>query len=182
MKTRTTGRVLPHRAFSLVEIVLAVGIISLALVAIFGLFGQALKSNTETISQHEVIGMSRSLSDFLRSTNGGAGFTNTFAWLKDPAAQPQIYGFMQANGSFTNALGTSPSLAQAAATRSGRLFRFVLELSPNLPSLTNLPATVAELTNAAALPVQAKVYALSAPGAPTNSLQPVFVYDTAVFR
>ncbi len=121
------------RGFSLVEIVLALGILSFALVAIFGLVGQALRSNTETISQHEVVGLSRGLADFLRSTNGGAGFSKTFDWVKTPSSQPEIYGFASSNGIVTNALGSTPGLTILAAGRSSRLFRYALAFRRTCP-------------------------------------------------
>ncbi len=182
----------PRRAFSLIEIVLAVGIMSIALVAIFGMFGTSLRSNAETISQHEVLGLSRSLSDFLRSTN--AGFSNVFTWVKDVNSDPGIYAFIQSNGVITNGLGTDTSFVAAASSRSGRLYRSVLLLSPNMPlkqadgsvitrpMAANLSATSAGFTNDAALAVQVRFYAVPSPGVAVTNLQPVFTYDTAVLR
>lgn len=69
------------RAFSLIEIVLAVGIISIALLAIFGMFSVSLRSSAETLSQHEVTGITRSLNDFLSSPRYGAGFASISNWL-----------------------------------------------------------------------------------------------------
>lgn len=181
-----------HRAFSLIEIVLAVGIMSIALVAIFGLFGTSLRSNTETISQHEALGLSRSLSGFLRSTN--AGFSNVFAWVKDANSDPGIYSFLQSNGLITNGLGSDTAFVNAATSRGGRLYRSVLLLSPNMPlkqadgsviarpSAANLSATPAGYTNDAALALQVRIYSVPSPGFSITNMQPIFTYDTAVSR
>lgn len=183
-----------RRAFSLVEIVLAVGIISIALLAIFGLFGTSLRSNNETISQHEVLGISRSLTDFLESTNSGAGFTNVFNWVKNTNSAPGVFSYVLTNGQMTNALGTDPGFDGAVATRSGRLFRSTLSLSPNMPlrrpdgtviarpSSSDLPATADLYTNEVALPVQVRIYSVASSSVALTNLQPVFTYETAISR
>ncbi len=180
------------RGFSLIEIVLAVGIISISLVAIFGLFGTSLRSNSETIAQHEVLGLSRSLLDFLRSTN--AGFSNVYSWVKDPNSDPGIFSYLQTNGQITNGLGSDARFSGAAASRGGRLFRSILSLSPNMPlrqsdgsvlarpSAANLPASAAGFTNDAALAVQIRVYSVPSSNYSPTNLQPAFTYDTAIFR
>ncbi len=185
----------PHRAgFSLIEIVLAVGIVSIALLAIFGLFGTSLRSNAETLSQHEFMGVTRSFGDYLHATNGGAGFSNVFNWVKTPATAPEIYSFAMTNGSFTNGLGTDPAFLAAAGQRPGRLFRLALALSPNMPlrdssgsvisrpSASDLPATAASYTNEAVLALQIRAFSVPAPGVTITNLQPVFTYDTTIRR
>lgn len=180
--------------FSLIEIVLAVGIVSIALLAIFGLFGTALRSNAETLSQHEIMGVTRSFGDYLQATNGGAGFTNVFSWVKAPGSAPEIYSFATTNGSFTNGLGTDSTFLAAASGRSGRLYRLALALSPNMPlrdasgnviarpSASDLPATAAAYTNEAVLALQIRAYSVPAPGGPITNLQPVFTYDSTIRR
>ncbi len=51
-----------------------------------------------------------------------------------------------------------------------------------MPGLTALPGSAAELTNSAVIPVMVKVYVVPAIGASTNSLQPVYTYETTVQR
>jgi len=179
-------------AFSLVEIILAVGIISIALVAIFGMFGTSLRSNSETISQEEVLGLNRSFSDYLRSTN--VGFSNVFGWVKATGTDPGIFAFVQTNGQITNGLGSDAAFVAVTSARSGRLFRSVIDLSPNMPLrqangtliarpvAADLPATAGLFTNDAALAVQVRVFSVSSAGAVVTNLQPVLIYDTAVFR
>jgi len=185
----------PNKAgFSLVEIVLAVGIVSIALLAIFGMFGAALRSNAETLSQHEVMGVTRSSADFLQATNGGAGFTNVFNWVKTPASAPEMYAFATANGTFSIGLGSNGTFMDEADRRPARLFRLALALSPNMPirdaannliakpSVSDLPASAAAYTNDAVLALQIKAYAVPNPDVTTNNFTPVFTYETAIRR
>lgn len=185
------------RGFSLIEIVLAIGIISFSLVAILGLFGSSLRSNNETISLHEMMGVSRSVSDFLSSTNpaSGAGFSNVYGWVQSPSSEPGIYSFVQENGQITNGIGSDVAFVSSTAKRSGRLFRILLSLSPNMPikkmsgsneslvarpTVSDLPASAAEYTNDASLAVQIKVYSVPATGISVTNLLPAFTYDTMV--
>jgi len=180
--------------FSLIEIVLAVGIVSIALLALFGLFGTSLRSNSETLSQHELMGVTRSLSDYLQATNGGAGFTNVFNWVKDAGSAPELYSFATTNGSFTNGIGTDSAFLAALNQRPGRLFRMQISLSPNMPLRTaaggltagpkasDLPASAAAYTNDAVLALQVRAFSVPAPGIAVTNLQPVLTYDTAIRR
>lgn len=159
-------------AFSLIEVVLAVGIVSFALLAIFGMFGVSLKTSTDTISQHEVLGMTRSLNDFLRSTNPASGFSNASNWI---GSDPGIYCFVTTNGRFTNAVGIQDS----DASRSGRLFRAVLSLSPNAPGISSL----SDVATNAIIPLQVRFYAVPSVGLTNlSNLQPVYTYETAISR
>lgn len=75
MKTKkTTGGSL--RSFSLIEVLLALGIISFALVALIGLFTLGLKTNKESSDQIEAANVASLLLSTLRAipTNPPAGF------------------------------------------------------------------------------------------------------------
>ena len=158
-------------AFSLIEVVLAVGIVSFALLAIFGMFGVSLKTSADAVSQQEVAGMTRSLNDFLRSTNPATGFSNVSNWI---GSDPGIYCFVTTNGRFTNAVGIQDS----DASRSGRLFRAVLSLSPNAAGISNL----ADVATNAIIPLQVRFYSVPSAGLSVSNLQPVYTYDTAISR
>ena len=161
--------------FSLIEVVLAVGIVSFALLAIFGMFGVSLKTSADTISQQEVAGMTRSLNDFLRSTNPAAGFSNVSNWIGN---DPGIYCFVATNGTITNGLGTDSGFVSGTSSRSGRLFRAVLSLSSNAPGITSL----ADVATNAILPIQVRFYSVPSAGLSVSNLQPVYTYDTAISR
>jgi prepilin-type N-terminal cleavage/methylation domain-containing protein len=159
--------------FSLIEIVLAVGIVSVALVAIFGMFSVSLKSSSETISQHEVLGATRAFNDFLRTTNSAQGFLNVSNWLTN---DPGLFCYTTTNGAYTN--GTSNTITDTINTRSGKLYRMVLGLSSNAPGISS----VADIATNAFIPLQVKVYSVPSIGVSTTNLQPVFTYETAISR
>ena len=162
--------------FSLIEVVLAVGIVSFALLAIFGMFGVSLKTSADTISQQEVAGMTRSLGDFLRSTNPATGFSNVSNWIGN---DPGIYCFVATNGTITNGLGTDSGFVSGTSSRSGRLFRAVLSLSSNAPGIT----TLTDLATNAIIPLQVRIYTVPSVGLTNlSNLQPVYTYDTAISR
>ena len=161
--------------FSLIEVVLAVGIVSFALLAIFGMFGVSLKTSADTISQQEVAGMTRSLGDFLRSTNPSTGFSNVSNWIGN---DPGIYCFVATNGTITNGLGTDSGFVSGTSSRSGRLFRAVLSLSPNAAGISNL----ADVAANAVIPLQVRFYSVPSAGLSVSNLQPVYTYDTAISR
>lgn len=180
-------------AFSLVEVVLAVGVVSIALLGIFGLFSTALRTNSETLSQQEVIGVTRAFSGYLGSTN--VGFSNVFNWAKNPTAAPEVYIYSATNGAFQYGLGSDSAFVGTLASRQGRLFRMALEFSPNMPlrdasgaiavarpTASDLPASAASYTNDAALALKVRVFDVAAPGLPITNLQPVLTYDAMLAR
>ncbi len=184
--------------FSLVEIVLALGIVSVSLLAIFGMFGAALKTNNETISQQEVLGMTRSFNDFLRATNasGGGGFTNVYPWIVNTNNQPRLMAFVMTNGIITNGFATNSTFRSVASDprqRQGRLYEMKLSLSPNMPlrqangsliarpQASDLPATAAAYTNDAMLAIQVSAHVVPSVDAIVTN-QPVFTYETTLSR
>jgi hypothetical protein len=180
-------------AFTLVEVVLAVGVVSFALLAIFSLFSTALRTNSETLSQQEALGVTRAFTGYLGSTN--VGFSNVFTWAKDPVAAPEVYIYSDEDGAFQYGLGSDTAFVGKLAARPGRLFRMVLELSRNMPlrdasgaisearpSASVLPASAASYTNDAALALKVRVFDVAAPGLPITNLQPVLTYDAIVPR
>lgn len=178
MKTQPLPR--GQEGFSLVEIVIAVGIVSIALLAIFGVFSTAVKTSGDTISQHEISGLTRSLSDALRTTNSAAGVLN-YATLSNTFAASRVasnFCYISTGGVVTNT--TDPAQADALATRPGRLFRMEIDLSSNAPGISN----AADLASNAFIPLQVRVYSVPSAAAPfdTNKALPVYTYDTAVFR
>ena len=160
-------------AFSLIEVVLAVGIATFAMVAIFGMFSVSLKSSAETISQHEVAGMTRSFGDFLRSTNPASGFSNVSNWI---GADPGLFCFAATNGAYTN--GLSNSISDSITNRSGKLYRMIIGLSSNAPGITSM----ADISTNAFIPLQVKVYMVPSVGVSVTNLQPVFTYETSISR
>jgi Tfp pilus assembly protein PilV len=163
--------------FSLIEVVLAVGVVSFSLLAIFGILSVSLKSSSEKNYQHEVIGITRSLNDFLRSTNTnyGAGFSTVSNWISS-GTDPGIYCFASSNGAFTYGVGQAAS--EPLSNRSGRLFRMVLTLSTNASGVSS----IADVATNAMIPLQVRIYVVPDAVVSVTNLQPAYTYDTAVFR
>ena len=166
-------------AFSLVEVVIAVGIVAFSLLAVFAMFGSSLRSASETVSQHEVIGITRSLGEFLGSTNTGVGYAAVSNWVAVPSSAPPVFAFVSSNGTVTVGLSNSiGSEANTLANRTGRLYRIVPTLSTNVPGITN----VGNLASNVIIPLNIKIFEVPAVDASTNNLLPVFTYETSVFR
>lgn len=68
--------------------------------------------------------------------------------------------------------------ADALTQRSGKLYRMVLSLSPNAPRITSM----ADIATNAMIPVQVRIYTVPSTSAAFTNLNPVFTYDTAVYR
>lgn len=184
-----------REGFSLVEVVLAIGIVSFALMVIFGLFGNSLRTQAETVSQQEALGLSRSLPGALVTnpvTTTTDGFAEVCGWVKSGTA-PEILAFMNTNGAFRIAQAGNFT-ASEIANRGGRLFRIVPSLSPNMPmvagngsmiprpSPSDLPDDPANFTNSARLPLQIQIFEVATPGLPIENRAPVLTYDTAIGR
>lgn len=179
------------------EVVLAIGIVSFALLAVFGLFGNALRSKAETLSQQEVLGLTRSLPSGLTNapvvTNTN-GFAEVYGWVKQTNTLPEILGFLDTNGIFRFGRASDPTFLSTASGRRGRLFRIVPALSPNMPmrradgtfqarpAPSDLPGDVAGLTNHARLPLQISIYEVGAPGLTLSNRIPILTYDATLGR
>jgi len=180
--------------FSLVEVVLAIGILTFALIAIFGLFGSSLRSKAETLSQQEVLALTRSFAGMLGNPEFSGGFTNVYAWVRQTNTMPEILAFLNTQGTFRLGQATDAAFLQEAETRNGRLFRIVPSLSPNMPlqqangswiprpKAADLPANPAEFTNHSRLPLQIRVFEVGSPGLSLDNRVPILTYETALAR
>ena len=68
------------KAFSLIEVVMALGICSFCLVALIGLLSQGLTTNRDTVSETEAAGIARSIAADLQMTKDNSG-----TWLTKSA-------------------------------------------------------------------------------------------------
>lgn len=174
---------IPRSAFTLVEVVISLGIVSFALLAIFALFGTSLRSASETVSQQEILGITRSLADVLRSgtsttsgSNAGLGYKVVSEWVEN-GSYPVLLAFSGTDGIVKT--GTNITAADTALSqRSGRLYRLVPSLSRNVPGISSFN----DLANQAFIPLQIKIYEVPTLETGTNNRQPVFTYETSVFR
>lgn len=119
MKTRST---ISHAGFSLIEVVLAVGIFAFVGVALIGLFSIGLKTNRESIDEMEATAMAQSLLNARK-----AAATNELPNLAlPPLDQPAEIStsspaFLAADGMLTNS---------ASGARFGLLYRIRPEKTP----------------------------------------------------
>lgn len=142
------------RGFSLVEVVLAIGIVSFAMLVIIGLFGGVMKSSSENNERRELA----EAIDSLRRTFQTGNFTTTYdavrnggKWLyvtyrADTAGDPK------ADGTNIAAIWTDPAtnsrINEYDAARTGRWVRATLRVSPSNPGGTSLPANAADYAHA----------------------------------
>jgi type II secretory pathway pseudopilin PulG len=140
-------------AFSLVEVVLAIGIVSFALLTIIGLFGGIMKSSGDNSRRREMAETVDSLRSFLNRTN----FDTAYGWVRSnkeflyltyrvgsngiPDTNSQVVG-----GLWTNA--DASGLEAYELARSGSWLRARLGVSPSNPGGTNLPAAAGNYSRA----------------------------------
>ncbi len=198
-------------AFSLVEVVIAIAVVTVGIISILSLFGVSFTAVREVTNQGEAYGVAQALPAYLQA----AGFTNVYASIQAGTAT-NIYAYCPTNittaayssantyGSTNvsqvvidtnNASDMTPALY---AQRTGRLFNISLSLSTNAPVVnstnTAAPAYAPSLPTSglpassgygdAYLPINVKIYSISqipAPASMTNSL-PVLNYDTVLLR
>lgn len=141
------------RGFSLVEVVLAVGIFAFALVSILYLFGGLMDNASALAKRREALAMSESLRNFLnfRSvTNSGADWEKAYQLVFD-GADAGLYG-MAAKWNVTNGAPdpTSKEITFLWSTntgdistwepaRMGPLYRVKLELATSNNPTNSLP-------------------------------------------
>lgn len=145
------------RGFSLVEVVLAIGIVSFALLAVMGIFGGLMKSSDENTQRREIAEAVDSLRRELRQSD----FETAYQWVRegktlyylayhagdsnipDPNS-PHVAGKWFESPPVTN-------LALMEAARSGRWVRAQLKVSPSNPGGTNLPGISSNYSRASVL-------------------------------
>lgn len=131
--------------FSLVEVVLAIGIVSFAMLVVIGLFGGVMKSSDENTQRRELA----EAVDSLRRTFQTEDFDKAAGWVS--GGQTLFYvtyraddnGAPKTNGATVAAKwmpSTNPDLQSYDAARLGRWVRAKLRVSPSDPRGTNLSA------------------------------------------
>lgn len=134
-------------AFSLVEVVLAIGIVSFALLTVLNLFGGMMKSSNDNSHRREFAEAVDALRSSLTDTNFAGSFSNVLTWAGNN--KELVYVTYKANDDGTpNATSetvtgkwidpAAGSTATYDAARSGRWLRARLQVSPSNPGGTNL--------------------------------------------
>jgi type II secretory pathway pseudopilin PulG len=133
--------------FSLVEVVLALGITSFALLVIFAMFNSPLQLSSAITEQQEAVGIARALPGWLKDqVQNQHNFPGIYGWVQTPVATtatPAIYAFcLPSVGAATSpnaparvvvCNATDSTSMAGASSRQGRLFGIYLTISPNYP-------------------------------------------------
>lgn len=183
------------KGFSLVEVVLALGIVAFCLLAMFSLLGNSLKTSSDTMGTTEALNARETVNEFLRTRWSGGNFTTAYDDLKS-GTLGDAYVF-----ALTNDQGVAESKVYSAndsgltddvGKRSGRLLRATFKVSPNFQILganktlgnftaADLPATAAAYSNAA-LGVVVDVYDVPGVDSPNYTNNHVLRYETTISR
>ncbi len=145
--------------FSLIEVVLAVGIVAFAVIAIIALFGSSLESGRQVTDEDEALGIVRALPAYLQTQS----FATVYGWIlassSASVSTATLYAFnivpapLLSGTQYGDAAqmaiiysNTSSALTTGSTSylnRAGRLFAINLALSPNMPiHLTGTSTTV----------------------------------------
>lgn len=141
----------PHpriSAFSLVEVVLAIGILAFAAITILGLFGQLYRSDEHVAEMRAAVGAANSLRDHLQNE---AGFATVYDWARGGDKELVYASFLadedgnpDPGGAVRDEWFALPVADEAAieATRQGRWLKGVLRPHPtaNPVAPASLPA------------------------------------------
>ena len=161
------------RAFSLIEVVLAIGIVSFALLTIIGLFGGIMKTSGDNTQRRE---MTEAV-DSLRAQLNGTNFDTAYGWAQSGKEflyltyKADTNGNPSANADTVAGMWTNADAAGLDAyepARSGHWLRAKLGISPSNPGGTNLPAVSTNYTRAV-LFVLADISAVATPGQTTTN-------------
>ena len=158
----------PLSAFSLVEVVLALGIVSFALMGIMAVTSSSLSSNKDSHEISKELLIAKSLPAFLQSvspangTNSWLAYSNASNWAT--TGYSNIFAYSATNGGTNQILITT----NAGITTSGRLFRITLGTNAVRPTASN--AAMGLRVSIQAVPDTTTV--------PRNNTS--YVYDTAI--
>ena len=193
------------RAFSLIEVVLAIGVVAFALVGIFSLFSGSLKTNKDGSAQQEGFEAPRILNSMFEATNffKPADFTNLalLLYTNTSSNSSTNYFIYTSNNLGTNTSIITNNISSIVSTNyTGYLYEVVLMASSNtntpiISKSTNVtvgpPPTFVRTTNIiyglatlVMLPVHADVYFIPTPKA-TNTIKnsvPVLSFDFMISK
>lgn len=163
MHKQKTLKTLSIRAagFSLIEVVLAIGIFLVTVLALVGLLGPTLQSVDEVEKSDEVVSVVSTVNSFLQSSDAinpnGSKFntiyeavrSDDFATLlvfrqftddNDPTQVDLVVGFLDSESTGSQTLGTQATVTSTQiADAAGPIYRVVLSASSVLPAPTGDP-------------------------------------------
>lgn len=176
-------------AFSLIEVVLAIGVVAFALVGIFGLFTSSLKTNKDSSAQQEGFEVARLIVSRMQDTNFLSinAMANLQLYLYQVNTPTNYYAYT------SNGAAVLTNSASAYGLTNGTLYYVQLLRSTNINSATNVfPVARAgnprgtDWTNWPALPMSVRVYQMPSTNMSlqtlTNSNVPVMTFDIVIPR
>jgi type II secretory pathway pseudopilin PulG len=182
-------------AFSLIEVVIAIGIASFALLSMFSLFSTSLKSNKDASAQQEGFEVERMITSYFQDTNFmttsalSALMLNTFQ--KNRTNSYFIYTTTNGSGNpggITTVLTNAPALT--SINYSGTLYYVLISGSPNISASTfsgfaGVGATpLTSFPSWPSLPLHATVYAIpstnSTNASSLSNSAPVISFDFVI--
>ena len=175
-----------ERGFSLIEVVIAIGISTFALLSIFGLFNTSLSANKDASAQQEGLEMVRAIPARLQDSNFNANLLSNIPTTLFSGASPvtnaRIPLYVYQTNTVSNPVSVpvyttviSDKIPSNAAITPGLQFLVLLGASTNMP--TNVFSTNADLWPG--YPLTATVYQSSSWTA-TNSMSnkvPTMIFD-----
>lgn len=168
--------------FSLVEVVIAVGIVAFAIPSVLGVMAVFSSSSASTMDRGEAASVANSLQLYLSGKVTNLPFSTVYGWTysarQDPANAQVIYAYK------TNSSQTDYSFSQTAPTGTieGKLLAAKI-LAPDarvLPSATLVSDS--SLYTKAYLPIKVSIYALSTPAQPLTPANFVDSYPMVISK
>jgi type II secretory pathway pseudopilin PulG len=133
-RTGSAGANLAHRAFSLVEVVLALGIFSFAMVAVIAMFSGVSKNTRSLVDRDATVAVWQALSAGIAELPSGTISSIT----TNASGQPELFARVVRAGASTNPLSVAVTNSPTGFTNAadGRLYRATLHrgLSPAWPT------------------------------------------------
>ena len=176
--------------FSLIEVVIAMGIATFALISIFGLFSTSLTTNKDASTQQEGFEVERVLPSRLMDTNFQTACNltpaNLFTTLYPGKGSSGVFVYTATNQTGISTIITNnppPTLASSF----GMVYYVKLSASSNAPTnvfVNGTAAQAADWNSWPGLPVTARVYQIPNPlntNSVTNSV-PTMIFDFIIPR
>lgn len=168
--------------FSLVEVVIAVGIVAIAIPSVLGVMAVFSSSSSATMGRGEAASAANSLHLYLSGKVTDLPFATVYGWTysarQSPASAQVIYAYK------TNQSQTDYSFSQAAPT--GAIEGKLLAAEILAPDTRVLPSAAlvsdSSLYSRAYLPINVSIYALSTPAQPRTPATFVDSYPMVISK
>lgn len=171
-----------RQGFSLIEVVLAIGVLALAVTSLLMMFGPTMKSVREVISANEATAATNAINEYLQQ-QAYSNFNNVASWLDpDPSdgfSGQAFYVYTSESSTITQTVVTDTASDITSALSAGELASGVLRVQ-----LYELPSgfDYSQLNQEAVLPMLVEIYTVPNLQSPSSGGYKVFNYHSAVLR